>query len=58
MMKTRIFRAPNARYYAEDILEGPDVYDDGVLTGLAEHGFNGIWLRARLRDDCRTAVFP
>ncbi len=57
-MKTRIFRAPAARYYAEDILEGPDVYDDGGLADLARDGFNGIWLRARLRDACRTAVFP
>jgi len=57
-MKTRIFRAPTARYYAEDILEGPDVYDDGCLGELARHGFNGIWLRARLRDTCRTALFP
>jgi hypothetical protein len=57
-MKYRIFRAPNARYYAEDILEGPDVYADDVLAELARHGFNGIWLRARLRDVCRTPVFP
>lgn len=57
-MKTRIFRSPEARYYAEDILEGPDVYSDSVLAGIRSHGFNGVWLRARLRDACRTGAFP
>src|SRR5689334_5408033 len=57
-MNTRIFRSPEARYYAEDILEGPDVYDDRCLAELSRHSFNGIWLRARLRDACRTSVFP
>src|SRR5262245_60609336 len=57
-MKTRIFRSPTARYYAEDILEGPDVYDDSCLADLACHGFKGIWLRARLRDCCQTSGFP
>ena len=49
MPPTLIFRSPVARYYHEDILEGPQVYDEACLAGLAEHGFNGIWLRARLR---------
>jgi len=53
-----IFRSPVAKYYEEDILEGPQVYDDACLAGLAAHGFNGIWLRGRLRDLAATAVFP
>jgi hypothetical protein len=57
-MALRIFRSPAARYYAEDILEGPAVYTDACLSDLTAHGFNGIWLRARLRDASRTDVFP
>lgn len=58
VMKIRIFRSPDARYYAEDVLEGPDVYTDTALAGMAAHGFNGIWLRIRLRDAARTDIFP
>jgi hypothetical protein len=58
MNRIRIFRSPDARYYAEDVLEGPEIYTDEALAGMAGHGFNGIWLRIRLRDATRTAIFP
>lgn len=53
-----IFRSPDARYYGEDILEGPDVYTDTSLAAMANHGFTGIWLRLRLRDAVQTRAFP
>ena len=43
-MLTRIFRAPTARYYADDVLEGPAIYTDASLEQLCAHGFTGIWL--------------
>lgn len=58
MSSIRIFRAPAAKYYEEDVLEGPGVYDDACLAALAGHGFNGVWLRGRLRDLAATAAFP
>lgn len=57
-MKTRIFRSPHARYYAEDILEAPTIYSDEYLRQLRIEGFSAVWLRIRLRDAARTAVFP
>ncbi len=57
-MKLRIFRSPHAKYYGEDILEAPAIYAADYLSALTGHGFNGIWLRARLRDVSKTDVFP
>ena len=57
-MHTRIFRSPVARYYDEDILEGPSVYTEASLATLAGHGFNGIWLRGRLRDLMQSTALP
>lgn len=38
---------------------GPDTfYHDHVLMRLAEHGFNGIWLRGALRKFAKVEVFP
>jgi len=38
---------------------GPDMfYHDGILMRLAEHGFNGIWLRGTLRTFARCDAFP
>ena len=33
-------------------------YHDGILMRLAEHGFNGIWLRGTLRTFARCDTFP
>ncbi len=44
-------------YQEEDA--GPDVfYHDNVLMRLAEHGFNGIWLRGSFRHFAKVSVFP
>ncbi len=38
---------------------GPEMfYHDNLLMRLAEHGFNGIWLRASFRHFARVSVFP
>ncbi|MBI2297908.1 MAG: hypothetical protein HYU66_02965 [Armatimonadetes bacterium] len=38
---------------------GPQTYyHDNYLLRLAEHGFNGIWIRACLRHFARSSVFP
>jgi len=53
----RIFRSPRAAYYGDEPLESPAVYDDRELAGIAAEGFNGIWLRAVLRDLVPTELF-
>ncbi|MEI6503677.1 MAG: hypothetical protein WCP21_21930, partial [Armatimonadota bacterium] len=38
---------------------GPDVfYHDNLLMRMAEHGFNGIWLRGSFRHFAKVSVFP
>ena len=38
---------------------GPDMfYHDNMLMRLAEHGFNGIWLRGSFRHFAKVSVFP
>lgn len=54
----RIFRSPLARYCADDVLREAAVYTDSFFDDLTAHGFNGIWVRVRLREVTRTAVFP
>lgn len=44
--------------YAEEDA-GPDVfYHDNMLMRLAEHGFNGIWIRGSFRHFAKVSVFP
>ncbi len=44
--------------YAEEDA-GPDVfYHDNLLMRLAEHGFNGIWVRGSFRHFAKVSVFP
>jgi hypothetical protein len=44
-------------YQEEDA--GPDLfYHDSLLMRLAQHGFNGIWLRAAFRHFAKVSVFP
>jgi len=44
--------------YAEEDA-GPDVfYHDNILMRLAEHGFNGIWVRGSFRHFAKVSVFP
>jgi hypothetical protein len=54
----RIFRSPNSRFYEDEPMRASEVYTTPVLAGLAEHGFNGIWLRGRLRELMNSAVLP
>lgn len=38
---------------------GPDMfYHDNMLLRLAEHGFNGIWIRGSFRHFAKVSVFP
>jgi len=44
-------------YSEEDA--GPETfYHDNVLMRLAEHGFNGIWIRGSFRHFAKVTVFP
>jgi len=44
-------------YQEEDA--GPDVfYHDNLLLRLAEHGFNGIWVRGAFRKFAKVSAFP
>jgi len=58
MLDLRIFRSFHAKYYEDDILQGPTAYPEEYFAQVAEHGFNAVWMRGILRDLAPTDVFP
>ena len=58
MLPLRIFRSFHAKYYADDILTGPEAYPEEYFAELVEHGFNAVWLRGILRDLATSDIFP
>lgn len=54
----RIFRRPESDFNADEPLQAASVYTAESLGLLVEHGFNGIWLRGRLRDLMQSNVLP
>ncbi|MEX0775405.1 MAG: hypothetical protein WD042_06790 [Phycisphaeraceae bacterium] len=53
----RIFRSPRSDYYGDEVIGAAAVYTDEELAAIAAEGFNGIWLRAILRDLTPTDLF-
>jgi len=58
MLSLRIFRSPQAKYYEDDILTGPEAYPEEYFAQVVQNGFNAVWLRGILRDLASTTVFP
>jgi hypothetical protein len=54
----RIFRRPESDFNADEPLQAASVYTAESLGSLVEHGFNGIWLRGRLRELMQSTVLP
>jgi len=54
----RIFRRPESDFNADEPRQAASIYTAESLGELAEHGFNGIWLRGRLRDLMQSTVLP
>lgn len=54
----RIFRRPESDFNSDEPLQAATVYTEDAFRDLAGHGFNGIWLRGRLRDLMRSTVLP
>jgi hypothetical protein len=54
----RIFRRPESDFNADEPLQAASVYTAEALGTLVEHGFNGIWLRGRLRELMVSVVLP
>lgn len=54
----RIFRSPAGHFNGDEPREAEGIYDDATLSGIAAHGFNGIWIRGRLYDLMRSSVLP
>ena len=46
----RVFRCKASDYRRDEILLANETHTTGQLRAIANTGFNGIWLRARLRD--------
>ncbi len=54
----RIWRFGGSDFSGDEILAAADLHTDAVIRPIAADGFNGIWLRGRLRELARTALFP
>jgi len=46
----RIFRCDKSDFYNDEILYSNKTHTDDSLKAIADAGFNGIWLRGRLRE--------
>jgi hypothetical protein len=57
-LNLRIFRSFRAKYYENDILNGPAAYPEEYFAQLVENGFNAVWLRGILRNLARTDALP
>lgn len=67
MEDIRIWRSPLAKYDADpdawnkaegENASSSEVYSDSVLSDIAEHGFNGIWLDSHFHNLVSRSEFP
>ena len=58
MPPLRIWRSPYSDFNRDETRHAAEVYTAQHLRGIAEAGFNAIWIRGVLRDLTRTNVFP
>jgi hypothetical protein len=57
-LSPRIWRDPASDFYGDEPLHAAAVYTDPVLRNIRSHGFDGVWLRGRLRELIRSTVLP
>ncbi len=55
---TRIWRSPRSRFNEDEPLQADAVYTPEELARIAGEGFNALWMRGRLRELARSAIFP
>jgi len=54
----RIWRSPKSRFTKDEPLNCADVYTPETLKGIADQGFDAIWMRGRLWDLIRSEIYP
>lgn len=54
----RLWRSPKSRFTEDEPLHSAAVYTPEVLADIAGQGFDGIWMRGRLRELTRSTIFP
>ena len=54
----RIFRSPAFNFYQDEALQAEAALTAEELARIAAHGFNGVWLRGRLRELMDSTVLP
>ncbi|NQU42905.1 hypothetical protein HQ520_06435, partial [bacterium] len=57
MESVRIWRSPYIHFYEDEVVEAAEVYTDVFLRGVAEAGFNAIWIRGLLREIVPSSYF-
>ena len=54
----RIWRCSNTNYYGDEAMESGAAYTDDELAGIADDGFNGVWVRGKLQGLQQSRVLP
>ncbi len=54
----RIFRSGDGDFHVEDTFPSAAAYTPDALRDIAGHGFNGVWVRGKMRDLAKTDVLP
>ena len=54
----RIWRCPFSDFYDDEPLHAADHYTDRAFADIQSHGFDGVWLRGRLRQVMHTKTLP
>ena len=54
----RIWRYPFSDFYDDEPLHAANHYTDRAFADIRSHGFDGVWLRGRLRQVMHTQTLP
>jgi hypothetical protein len=54
----RIWRCPRSRFMGDEPMTAASIYDVSTLREIADHGFNGVWLRGRMAEVMDSTVLP
>ena len=58
MQGTRVWRSPYIHFYKDEVPDASRVYTQEFLQGVADAGFNAVWIRCILRELVKSKGFP
>lgn len=58
MQGTRVWRSPYIHFYKDEVPKASEVYTEEFLRGVADAGFNAVWIRCIMRELVKSKHFP